>query len=350
MKSREEILSFLNSNKPSSFTDKSLTSYFIQSIFSDLHFSFNESEWLPSFTFQNFIEYFIGTILQHNTYYQFEHNGKITLGLFSGWDDQTHYPTFSHIIKNDYYDQSSFIVISPETNIYEITSEQLSYIQSKLRNENKYYRKIEGISKAFTEFIPGHLYWCYNIISGDNILAIVNPVCNGKLEVVTYVDSENNIHFDQLEYLMDNIENYIFMLPSKNDRKIFDNLLFQNNKEYSMKTKRVRPLLDCYRATEGETYYYIDSVLNIKNKKDTNCVYDQKRVYYGNYFRSKDEAERALSVLRRSLISIQASSTIYDNKFFDNKTNDKALSLKLDNDGKISKQKKGKPSKKFSSN
>lgn len=70
--------------------------------------------------------------------------------------------------------------------------------------------------------------------------------------------------------------------------------LFWNAKEKRFEKKR-------WRAEYDEVYYYLGLNGEIYEDKEMGCVIDYSRYNYGNYFRTREQAERVAMVVKETL-------------------------------------------------
>lgn len=54
-----------------------------------------------------------------------------------------------------------------------------------------------------------------------------------------------------------------------------------------------------WRARQGKSFFFIDSDGVVERRTDAHCSYDTSLYKVGNYFKTKDEAEKALKALKK---------------------------------------------------
>lgn len=88
------------------------------------------------------------------------------------------------------------------------------------------------------------------------------------------------------------------MRPATDSEKqhLFD-ALTKAGKRWNAKEKRIEDL-PRWRAEYDECYYFIDSELNVSYQPDVRCKTDNNRHEAGNYFKTKEAAERVSSQIR----------------------------------------------------
>ena len=65
--------------------------------------------------------------------------------------------------------------------------------------------------------------------------------------------------------------------------------------------KKCIEYLPRWRQKHDECYYFIDSELNVSYQPDVRCKTDNNRHEAGNYFKTKEAAERVASQIREIL-------------------------------------------------
>ena len=83
------------------------------------------------------------------------------------------------------------------------------------------------------------------------------------------------------------------------EQHLFD-ALTKAGKRWNAKEKRIEDL-QRWRAEYDECYYFIDSELNVSYQPDVRCKTDNNRHEAGNYFKTKEAAERVASQIREIL-------------------------------------------------
>lgn len=350
MKTIDDILSYLRSSNPVSFKDRGFISFYVQTLGVTGNVEFSSDENARKITLEDFISFLIGMNLKEGKYYKIiDNNGVCVFGVYNGLSDDSYFPSFSHVIRdNGNVDTEGISQYPPLSDFSETSNNDLDYIHRSLMARSLIYEEGHGVSGCIpVDQLSGlSLYWFYNKISGDNILGIYNGVCHGNLEVRAYVDSEGEAHFENVFYELDPIENYVALPASKRDSDDFSKILLRYGKEWSGKTKRIRPAQDLYRARKvgkdgrvvGGKYYYITSVLKVNVKTDTGCPTDNYRFYDGNYFITQEEVEEALGEIIHAFMKIQASKTLYKSIVIPEGV---SVELNKDSKGSISKRKRG---------
>lgn len=119
----------------------------------------------------------------------------------------------------------------------------------------------------------------------------------GHEEYVTYVD---DLLFNETGWLNDNVR------PATEEEKqcLFD-ALAKKGKRWNAETKQIEDL-PRWRAVHSESYYVIGSELNIDCQSEIGHVVDDNRYKAGNYFRTREAAERAAEKIRKILKESEA--------------------------------------------
>lgn len=88
------------------------------------------------------------------------------------------------------------------------------------------------------------------------------------------------------------------LATQKEAQKLFD-ALKEEGKRWNPKTKQVELLR--WRAKHGENYYYLDFGFIVAQTYECSHTLDDERHETGNYFRTKEQAERAKPYLQKAL-------------------------------------------------
>ena len=97
-----------------------------------------------------------------------------------------------------------------------------------------------------------------------------------------------------------------YMRPATDSEKqrLFD-ALAKEGKRWNAETKQIEDL-PRWRAVHSESYYVIGSELNIDCQSEIGHVVDDNRYKAGNYFRTREAAERAAEKIRKILKESEA--------------------------------------------
>ena len=114
----------------------------------------------------------------------------------------------------------------------------------------------------------------------------------GHEEYATYV---NELHFNENGWVNDN------MSPATEEEKqlLFD-ALAKEGKRWNAEEKRIEDL-PRWRALYGDNYYSIGSMLTVDPQTEIGFSTDDKHFYAGNYFKTREAAERAAEKIRKIL-------------------------------------------------
>ena len=350
MKTSSDIILYLKNSAPSSFMDRGLISYYVQTLGINGNIEFSDDASSRRITVRDFVSFLVGMEMVIGRYYKIiDKDGVCVFGVYDGLSEDSFFPSFSYVIRGEAdVDTGGHSQFSPLSDFSEPSVNDLEYINRSLMACFMMYEEDNGVSKCIPndQLARLSLYWFYNKVTGVNILGIYNGECNGNLEVRAYVDSEGKAHFENVFYELDPIGNYVALPASKRDYEDFNKILLGYGKEWSGKTKRVRPAQDLYRARKvgkdgrvvGGKYYYITSVLKVNVKMDTGCPTDNYRFYGGNYFITEEEANEALGEIIHAFMKIQASKTLYKSLELPGNV---SVELNKDSKGSISKRKRG---------
>lgn len=112
----------------------------------------------------------------------------------------------------------------------------------------------------------------------------------GHTDYVVLLDGR--LHFNEAGWIKDD------MRPATDSEKqrLFD-ALAKKGKRWNAKEKRIEDL-PRWRAEYDECYYFIDSELIVSYQPDVRCKTDNNRHEAGNYFKTKEAAERVASQIR----------------------------------------------------
>lgn len=111
----------------------------------------------------------------------------------------------------------------------------------------------------------------------------------GHEEYATYVDE---LHFNETGWVDDN------MRPATEEEKqrLFD-ALAKKGKRWNAEEKRIEDL-PRWRALYNENYYLIGSGLTVDCQSEIGHSVDDKRYYAGNYFKTREAAEKVAKQIR----------------------------------------------------
>ena len=114
----------------------------------------------------------------------------------------------------------------------------------------------------------------------------------GHEEYATYV---NELNFNENGWVNDN------MRPATEEEKqrLFD-ALAKEGKRWNAEEKRIEDL-PRWRALYGDNYYSIGSMLTVDPQTEIGFSTDDKHYYAGNYFKTREAAERAAEKMRKIL-------------------------------------------------
>ena len=79
-------------------------------------------------------------------------------------------------------------------------------------------------------------------------------------------------------------------------QRLFD-ALAKDGKRWNAETKQIEDL-PRWRAEENESYYYVDLSFNVKKTDELRCYGDNNLYDAGNYFRTREAAEKVASQIR----------------------------------------------------
>lgn len=107
--------------------------------------------------------------------------------------------------------------------------------------------------------------------------------------------SDGYIHFNENNWVKEN------MRPATESEKqrLFD-AFAKEGKQWNVEKKCIEDL-PRWRAEYDECYYFIDSELIVSYQPDVRCKTDNNRHEAGNYFKTKEAAERVASQIREIL-------------------------------------------------
>ena len=131
------------------------------------------------------------------------------------------------------------------------------------------------------------------IAFGTKGIGIFKTYCStGHEEYATYV---NELHFNENGWVNDN------MRPATEEEKqrLFD-ALAKEGKRWNAEEKRIEDL-PRWRALYNENYYLIGSELTVDCQSEIGYVVDDNRYNAGNYFKTREAAERAAEEIRKIL-------------------------------------------------
>lgn len=114
----------------------------------------------------------------------------------------------------------------------------------------------------------------------------------GHEEYVAFVDK---LRFGESGWVNDN------MRPATEEEKqrLFD-ALSKEGKRWNAEEKRIEDL-PRWRALYGDNYYSICSMLTVEPQTEIGFSTDDKHYYAGNYFKTREAAERAAEKIRKIL-------------------------------------------------
>lgn len=139
----------------------------------------------------------------------------------------------------------------------------------------------------------GELVKFRNIKTGEigfGVCRHVDP--NGEIEMFCYVlkrKGGNVVKYNMHEYL-GNVDSYSFssFTPTDYERKALETELNKFGKTWNHHMRRIEPL--DMRAKLGETYWYIDDKLSVRNSKEKGTATSNKRYLSSNYFKDPGKA------------------------------------------------------------
>lgn len=164
--------------------------------------------------------------------------------------------------------------------------------------------KVDG-EQVITEFEPIEEYWipnCGDIIAfggdpNDLSVGIFNRF-DSKGGHEDYVNVNNICYIDRIYFNKENlrIDN---MRPAteKEKQRLFD-ALAKEGYRWNAKEKKIEKL-PRWRAEIGGSYYSI-GICGVINPNDVRAASDDKNYEAGNYFKTREEAERVAKKIRRS--------------------------------------------------
>ena len=119
----------------------------------------------------------------------------------------------------------------------------------------------------------------------------------GHEEYATYV---NELHFNENGWVDDN------MRPATEEEKqrLFD-ALAKEGKRWNAETKQIEDL-PRWRACCGADYYYINQIGSIRADNEARVECDDIRYEYGNYFKTREAAEKVACQIREILKNSKA--------------------------------------------
>lgn len=161
-----------------------------------------------------------------------------------------------------------------------------------LENHKEFNSSTLKITDKFTPK-SGDLVKFRNIKTGVTGIGVCRHVDqNGDIVMFCYIlkkDDGNVVKYDMHEYL-GNIDDFSFSTfkPTDYERKLLETELNKFGKTWNHHMKRIEPL--DMRVGLGETYWYIDDKLNVRNAKERGTVTSNKRYLSSNYFKDPGDA------------------------------------------------------------
>ena len=83
---------------------------------------------------------------------------------------------------------------------------------------------------------------------------------------------------------------------TEREKKILIDKLAEVNKRWNPNTKQIEDVR--WRATRNERYYYVDGVDYVAFENDFRQAHDNERYYEGNYFKTREAAEKVAEQIR----------------------------------------------------
>ena len=90
-----------------------------------------------------------------------------------------------------------------------------------------------------------------------------------------------------------------------NEIRMLEEALAKKGKRWNAEKKCIENLPN-WRADANETYFYISSECSIAETIDCHCYMDEKRYKVGNYFKTKEAAEKAAEKIRETFKNSKA--------------------------------------------
>lgn len=132
------------------------------------------------------------------------------------------------------------------------------------------------------------------IYFGNDAIGIFKEF-NGYFHTDYATISDGVTYFYKQGWIKDNIRH----ATDSEKQRLFD-ALAKAGKRWNAEKKRVE-YLQRWRQKHDECYYFIDSELNVSYQPDVRCKTDNNRHEAGNYFKTKEAAERVASQIREIL-------------------------------------------------
>lgn len=113
-------------------------------------------------------------------------------------------------------------------------------------------------------------------------------------------DTRFSSHYDSIEAGGDiwNIE--CFRYATEEEKQLLFDKMKEDGLQWNAEEKKIEKIR--WRAKEGEYYYYINADGFASVNKHTNYITDYYRYDFGNYFRTKEQAEEAARRIKEVLL------------------------------------------------
>lgn len=101
---------------------------------------------------------------------------------------------------------------------------------------------------------------------------------------------------EEIEYRMKHVSDWSILLPLE-----YYIRLEGEEHQFDFHTYEYRIKGKIWRAKEDGTYYFVDESIDVWESSDTYCDIDNNRYKAGNYFRTREEAQKANDLIKETL-------------------------------------------------
>lgn len=133
-------------------------------------------------------------------------------------------------------------------------------------------------------------------LKGEILLVNVHDYDSGLLR--SFVHIEENKEFYQSPYLLWN-ESHPWRLATDEEKQLLFDKMKEQGLRWNAEEKRVEKIR--WRAKYNGVYYFITFNGKIDSENDMYCALDNQRYNFGNYFRTRKQAEKAAEAVREAL-------------------------------------------------
>lgn len=130
---------------------------------------------------------------------------------------------------------------------------------------------------------------------GGRVMGIVYECRDNNGDPVIYMHWDNDSKLGQFKKWRAEV----FRLATEEERQAITAKMAEQNLRWNAEEKKVEKIR--WRAKEGDAYYYIHSTLKVSMDHDNMMGIDDKKFLSYNYFRTREQAEKAAELVKATL-------------------------------------------------